>query len=164
MDGAVFADDVAAPLEAAVALLDAFLLDDVVAASAAQRRAVVHAAAGAVALSPSRAREVEAGVSFAEIGRLLVVKQFGGQVVLAHPSAAAAAALGVAVFHAFPPPPTALGLAVPRPAAPLEALLLDEQRQSVAQVGLVDQDRLAETLLQRVAHQPEFGRRFPARF
>lgn len=168
--GAVLAQHVAAPLEAAVALLDALLLDDVVAAAAAQRRAVVHAAAGAVAAAAARAREVEAGVPLAEVGRLLVEEQLRGHVALADPAAPAAAAVAtaaaaaalVAVFDALAAA-TSVRLAVPRPAVPLEAARLDEQRQAVAQIRLVDHDRLAEALLERVADQPEFGRRLPAR-
>lgn len=156
MYGAVLADDVAAPLEATVALLDAFALHHVVAASAAQRRAVVDGAAAAVALAATGARQVEAGVSLAKVGRLLVVEQLGRQVALA-------SVLAAAIFDALASP-TTFGLAVPRSATAFEAFLLDQQRQAVAQIRLVDHDGLAKTLLEGVAYEPEFGRRFPTSF
>jgi hypothetical protein len=68
LNGAVLTDDIAAPVEAAVAAVGSSLLDDVVSATAAQGATAVDAGARAVALPPSRAGEVHTGVSLAEVG------------------------------------------------------------------------------------------------
>lgn len=68
LSGAVLTDDVAAPVEAAVATVSPSLFDDVVTATAAEGPAAINAVASAVALPPNRAGEVHTGVSLAEVG------------------------------------------------------------------------------------------------
>jgi len=72
---AVLAHDVAAPVEAAVAAVSPSLLDDVVTATAAQRAAAVYRRASAITLSSNRAREVDTGISLAEVRGTLVVEK-----------------------------------------------------------------------------------------
>jgi len=75
LEGAVLADDVAAPVEATVAAVCSSLLDDVVSATAAQGTTTVNTRASAVALSPSRTRKVDTRVSLAEVRGALIVEE-----------------------------------------------------------------------------------------
>lgn len=75
LDGAILADDVAAPVESTVAAVCSSLLDDVVSATAAQGTTTVNARASAVALSSSCAREVNTRVSLAEVRGALIVEE-----------------------------------------------------------------------------------------
>lgn len=77
LDCAVVAHDGAAPVEATVAALRPFLADDVVAAPAAQRLAVVQLVARLVAPSPSDSWVVDVRPLLAEIGRAFVEEQVG---------------------------------------------------------------------------------------
>ena len=72
------AHDRTAPLESAVAALDAPLADGVVTSAAAQRLAVVVVVAGAIAAPPAHARVTHVGSPFAEIRRTLVEHQVTG--------------------------------------------------------------------------------------
>ena len=75
LDGAVLADDVAAPVEATVTAFSSSLFDDVVSATAAQGTTAVNTRASAVTLSSSRAREVNTRVSLAEVRGSLIVQE-----------------------------------------------------------------------------------------
>jgi len=75
LDGAVLADDVAAPVEATVAAVCSSLLDDVISATAAQGTTTINARASAIALSSSRARKVNTSVSLAEVRGALIVEE-----------------------------------------------------------------------------------------
>ena len=75
LDGAVLADDVAAPVEATMAAVSSSLLDDVVSATAAEGTTAVNTRASAVTLSSSRAREVNTRISLTEVRGALIVEE-----------------------------------------------------------------------------------------